>query len=59
MLHAFSMPACISNNQGGAVYVENAVISIGATAKVVFMHNVAYTGGAVGLKNGMITYCWC
>ena len=43
------------NNCGGAVYGENGVIlSIGVEAKVVFMQNVAYSGGAVCLKNGTI-----
>ena len=45
-----------SSNMGGAVYGEDAVMSIGVKAKVVFMHNVAaHTGGAVFLKTGTIT----
>ena len=45
-----------SSYRGGAVYVEDGVISIGVKAKVVFMHNVAaYGGGAVFLKTGTIT----
>ena len=44
-----------SNLNGGAVYAENGVISIGVKAKVVFMHNVAsHSGGAVYLKTGTI-----
>ena len=43
------------SNYGGAVYVENGVISIGIKAKVVFMHNVASrSGGAVNLNPGTI-----
>ena len=44
-----------SDNHGGAVYVENGVISIGVKAKVAFMNNVAmYTGGAIWMRNGMM-----
>ena len=43
------------NFNGGAVYGENGVISIGAKAKVVFMQNVdIYFGGAVLLNPGMM-----
>ena len=43
------------SNEGGAVYGENAVISIGINARVVFVHNFAtYTGGAMGLITGTL-----
>ena len=45
-----------SSNNGGAVYGEDAVISIGVKAKVVFMHNVvADSGGAVYMEDGVIS----
>ena len=44
------------NNEGGAVYGENATMHIGAKARVVFMYNSAvYFGGVVSIHNGMIT----
>ena len=42
------------SNNGGAVYVEEAVINIGARAKVVFLHNVATSGGALHLLDGSL-----
>ena len=46
-----------SKSFGGAVYMENGMIHIGAKATVVFMHNTAsFSGGAVCLKNGIITF---
>ena len=45
-----------SSYRGGAVYVEDGVISIGVKAKVVFMHNVAaHSGGAVYVEDGVIS----
>ena len=45
-----------SSYRGGAVYVEDGVISIGVKAKVVFMHNVAaHSGGAVYMEDGVIS----
>ena len=44
------------NSYGGAVFMDNGVISISIKAKVVFKHNVALSnGGAVFLINGKIT----
>ena len=42
---------------GGAVYGKNAMIHIGAKARVVFMNNTAHyvDGGAVNMVGGMIT----
>ena len=39
---------------GGAVYGHNAMMHIGAKARVVFMNNIAFCG-AVSMLNGMIT----
>ena len=44
-----------SNNMGGAVYGENgAAVHIDVQAMVIFMHNKAFTGGAMYLSNGAI-----
>ena len=40
---------------GGAVYGNNAMMHIGVKARVIFMHNAAYWGGAVFMSHGMIT----
>ena len=46
----------ICRNAGGAVFGLNAMMHIGAKARVVFMNNTAdNSGGAVHMKDGMIT----
>ena len=43
------------SHYGGAVFGVNAMMHIGAKARVVFMNNTASDGGAVAIIGGMIT----